>query len=199
MNTKYKILKILCHFRIVGDGTCLYDALSVSLIGDDSLSPIIRWLVYANLYLNSKFFANHSLIQEKYASNPDLFASKKSMFTICMNNNALGGFLAGQSCDLKECVRKKEILNRYLGTWSSMMCIIASANVLQRTIRSHYPCNKDKRIHTVLNTSIKPEVLTTSRVTPTIDILWTRSDQSSDHNYNHFVPLFIRQGNDHYL
>ena len=68
------------------------------------------------------------------------------------------------------------------------MCIIASANVLQRTIRSHYPCNEDKQIQTVLNTSIKPEVLTTSHVAPTIDILWTRSDQSSDHK---------RQGNDY--
>ena len=51
------------------------------------------------------------------------------------------------------------------------------------------------RIQTMLNTSIK--VLTTSRVAPTIDILWTRSDQPSDHNYNHFVPIFISQRNDY--
>ena len=152
------------------------------------MSPIIRSLISANLYLNSKFFANHNLMQEKYASNPDLFASNKSVFTICMSKNALENFLAGQSCDLEECVRKEAISNCSLGTWSSMICIIPSANVLQRTIRSHYPCNEDKRIQTVLNI-----VLTTSRVAPTIDILWTRSDQTSDHNYNHFVPLFIRE------
>ena len=69
---------------------------SVSFIGDNSLPPI-RSLVSANLYLNSKFFANHSLIQEKYASNPDLFASKKSVFTVCMSNNSLENFLSGQS------------------------------------------------------------------------------------------------------
>ena len=113
-----------------------------------------------------------------------------------MSNNALENFLAGQSCDLEECVQKEAILNCFLGTWSSM-CIIAKTNILQRTIRSHYPCNEDKQIQTVLNTSIKPEVLIASRAAPTIDILWTRSDQSSDHNYNHFVPLFIRQGNDY--
>ena len=109
-----------------------------------------------------------------------------------MSNNALENFLAGQSCGLDECVRKEAILNFSRGTWSSMMCIIASVNVLRRTIRSHYPCNEDKRIQSVFNTSIKLEVFTTSRVAPTIDILWTRSDQSSDHNYNHFPPLFIR-------
>ena len=122
---------------------------------------------------------------------------QKSVFTICMSNNALDNFLAGQNCDLEECVRKEAILNCSLETWSSMMCIIASGYVLQRTIRSHFPCNEDKRIQTVLNTSIKPEVLATARLAPTIGKLWTRSDQSSDHNCNHFAPLFIRQGNDY--
>ena len=139
------------------------------------------------------------LFKEKYELNPDIFSSIKSVFSICLSNSAIEPLVAGTNCDPRECVKREAILNCAIGTWSSMMCVIASSNALQRIIRSHYPLTGDRRIATVLNARITPNVTTNSCISPIIDILWARSDESSNKLFtaNHFVPLFVVRGNDY--
>ena len=80
-----------------------------------------------------------------------------------------------------------------------MSLVIASSNTLQRIIRSHYPLTGDRRIATVLNARITPNVTSNLCISLIIDILWARSDESSNKLFaaNHFVPLFVVRGNDY--
>ena len=169
------------------------------MIGNNSLTHHIRVLVSANLYLNSEFYANHKLFKEKYDLNQNIFSSIKSVVSICLSNNAFEQNLAGTVFKMNECVKRDAILNCDIGNWSSMMCVIASSNALQRTIRTHYPLCGDKRIATVLNAYLTPNVSTGSSVAPIIDILWTRTSDSDINIFtlNHFFPLFITEGSDY--
>jgi len=45
--------------RLSGDGNCLYNAVSVAVNGDESLSATLRALTSAELYLNASFDASH--------------------------------------------------------------------------------------------------------------------------------------------
>ena len=75
-----------------------------------------------------------------------------------------------------------------------MLCIIASSDVLNCTICSHYPGQFDQRVETVLNTCIHQD-----SSAKTIDIMWVHYNDSNTtgHNPNHFVPLFYLPGKDY--
>ena len=45
--------------KVTADGNCLYNAASVLVVGDESLTAILRLLTAAELYLHSDFYAHH--------------------------------------------------------------------------------------------------------------------------------------------
>ena len=98
---------------------------------------VIRILVPVNPYLNSKYYANHGLFKEKYELDPDPFSSIKSVFSFCLSNGAIEPLVAGTNCDLSESVKREDILNCSIGSWSSIICV--SSNALLRKIHSYYP------------------------------------------------------------
>lgn len=150
-------------------------------------------LVSAELFLNCDYYGSYPLFKEKYDLNPDLFACVNSVFSICVSDHALESFTVGSSRN--DCIKQEAINNCNLGSWSSMLCVIASSNLLNRKIRSHYPIIGESRICHVLNSTLTPRNVTTE---PPIDILWTRCDiAENDFKSNHFVPLFLISGNDY--
>ena len=150
-------------------------------------------LVSAELYMNDKFYVNHSLYTEKFDSK--LHRSESSIFSMCLSERTMDYNKAGKICDKAKCIREEAISNCSFGTWSSMLCVMASAESLNRTIKSHYPDDYDPRIAHVFNVLLKPTVQTSSNVRPSMDILWVQP--STKGKPNHFVPLFITKGSDY--
>ena len=156
-------------------------------------------LVSIHLYRNAEHYASHHIFQELFESNQDIHSSAKSVFTMCVSDNAVAVIGdAGEECNLSVGVREEAIRNCCFGVHASMLCIIASADVLQRAIRSHYPdTGKDaSRFSTVFNVCINPVPRSDVVQYPIIDILWSRA-KGLDGDMNHFVPLFTVKGIDY--
>lgn len=49
----------LIPVKATGDGDCFYNSASILLIGDESLSPVLRILIAAEIFLHAKFYAKH--------------------------------------------------------------------------------------------------------------------------------------------
>lgn len=142
-------------------------------------------LVSVDLFLYEKY----PLFKEKYDLNPDMFTSVNSVFSICVSNDALESFTASPSCCYKECIKQEAINNCNLGSWSSMLCVIACSIVLKHEI-SYYPTIGDSRICTVLNASLLPHNFSCDKLP--IDILCAQYNESDNlFSANHFVPLFL--------
>ena len=47
------------HFRITGDRNCLYNAVSVAVIRNKSLTKLLRALTSAMLFVNKSYYASH--------------------------------------------------------------------------------------------------------------------------------------------
>ena len=47
-----------------GNGNCLYNSVSLSLVGDESLSALLRMLTVSELFANTDFYAHHPQIKE---------------------------------------------------------------------------------------------------------------------------------------
>lgn len=49
----------LIPVKATGDGDCFYNSASILLIGNESLSPVLRILIAAEIFLHAKFYAKH--------------------------------------------------------------------------------------------------------------------------------------------
>ena len=148
-------------------------------------------LISSELYLNSYYYANHPLIDEKFDVN--LHNSSKSIFSICSSEAAMKINPAGDDYDQEKIIKQEAILNCSIGTWGSMLCMMAGAEALGRTIHSHYPVTHgDSRAAHVLNASITPSVPTSSKISSILHILWIVGTKTS--RPYHFVPLFVTAG-----
>ena len=111
----------------------MYDALSIALIGDDSLSIYIQMLVSIHLFVNADYYANHDLLQKIYESNIETFPSFKAVFSLCLRDNAVGAMGDAnkeRKCDIQGGVKQEALSNCCPGSYSTMLCIIASATSL---------------------------------------------------------------------
>lgn len=45
--------------KVSGDGNCLFNAISVCMVGNESLAIVLRLLTAAELYLQEDFYSNH--------------------------------------------------------------------------------------------------------------------------------------------
>ena len=72
--------------KATGDGNCLYNAASIVLVGNESLSPLLRLLTATELYSNAPFYVKHPKLTE--AVN-DCGLPEVSLFIQCLSKNGL--------------------------------------------------------------------------------------------------------------
>ena len=107
-----------CYFfSTSANGNCLFNACSIALTGNESLSSYLRCLTSIELFENAKFYANHPHPHKNGA-----FTSLKNAFAMCLSDAALTIF--EQSDDIAAVLEEaKQTANNY--TYSSMVCMLA--------------------------------------------------------------------------
>ena len=74
-------------FRSLADGNCLYSAVSVGLIGNNSLMYTLRILTSTEMFLNCEFYSRHPFLIDVYRNGKTVlgkkdFASFNSVFEL---------------------------------------------------------------------------------------------------------------------
>ena len=72
-------------FRSMTDGNCLYSAISVRLVGNNSLIHLLRILTSLELFLNHEFYSKNPVLTDVYNNDKTvleekLFCSSESVF-----------------------------------------------------------------------------------------------------------------------
>ena len=115
----------------------MYNSASLALVGDESLSVVLRILVSAELFLHADFYAGHSYLQQSDDNEcTSLFKSPNSAFTIALSEASAPMY---QNHDRISCVQKEAAVVAEDGEWSSLMCMLALSTVLKQKVRSLYP------------------------------------------------------------
>ena len=108
---------IFFNFRTTGDGNCLFNACSISLCGNESLSSSLRILTAIELFVNAQFYANHPCLLLEWESSGNLFRSKKSIFASCLSDESFE-LLNSQYSNRKECIKNEALLFSKPAHWS---------------------------------------------------------------------------------
>ena len=144
--------------------------MSLSLIGNENLSIVLRILTSIELYDNSKYYANHPYLNKTSNDPKSLFSSHNTPFAVSLSFD--GGKDYDPDLDNKcNCVKKEAILMSCIGTWSSFMCMLGLSNVLKTTMISLYPKGGNHAIEQMMNCTITP---TEKSDLEKIVIMWTR-------------------------
>ena len=115
----------------------MYNSASLALVGDESLSVVLRILVSVELFLHADFYADHSYLQQSDDNECTfLFKSPNSAFTIALSETPAPEY---QNNDRISCVQKESAAMAEDGEWSSLMCMLALSTVLKRKVCSLYP------------------------------------------------------------
>ena len=130
---------LTCYFfSTSANGNCLFNACSIALTGNESLSSYLRCLTSVELFENAKFYANHPLIESQHKNGA--FTSLKNAFAMCLSDAALTIF--EQSDEIAAVLEEaKQTANNY--TFSSMVCMVALSTVIQCGIQSYFPISND--------------------------------------------------------
>ena len=169
------------------DGNCLYNAVSMALIGNESLAHHLRLLTCQEMLNHSSYYADHPLFKKVYDSGGGLFCSEKSVFVMSMSFKATNDYTYNSGVTKAMCIRSEAAKACSIGSFSSMVCVMALASVLNRDIYSYAPSSPNTKQGILLNCHITPRV---SSARDPVQLMWTKFDQSSQ-SLNHFVPLFV--------
>ena len=70
------------HYRTNGDGKCLYNAFSIALVENESLSGYLRDLTSLELSVNATYYADHPLINSLHKKRKKIDKTN-AFFTLC--------------------------------------------------------------------------------------------------------------------
>lgn len=167
--------------KAIGDGNCLFHAISLSLVGTTKYSIILRILTVIELFENAAYYASHPRFREAQQSGCPF-----GEVTIAEWERSRSRVSAVKSDAIGGC---------QLGQWSSLIHIMALATVICRPIFTIYP-NCAVGIRPLLHGLVKPRgKAETVSDKECFYILWSREgglDNRPNAIYvpNHFVPLF---------
>ena len=152
---------VLCsHFifqkrfhRVTGDGSSLFSACSITLIGDESLSVYLRCLTSIEMYTHSycsshPYLYSHSLDGRKIDEN-SIFSNALSQVTqdTFFNDDQIAAVIE----EAKHIARKHSP--------ASLLCLLALSTVIGMTIECYYPIDGDtvKDLHELqFNVTVRP-------------------------------------------
>ena len=188
--------------KTTGNGNCLFNAASIALSGNESLSSVLRLLTVSELFAHSEFYANHPQIAEIEERS---VYSAPVIFNIFLSDKEAEDTYRGQ---IANAARAVEILAQKTTkpfVYSSQFHILALASVLGRPIHSVYPDVQALRaIKNTLHGVFYPrdELISVGRdcgscpheETNIVSLIWTRMTPCplSSWQPNHFVPLVKR-------
>ena len=126
-------------FRTTGDGNCLFNACSIALIGDETLSTCLRSLTCCELYLYADFYASCPILN--YLESQNLVSNK---------NNAFVKMLSYKAADLLEKG------NRLPAVYGEALCVIGLP------IEAYYPIDAEKlqlnSYESLFNCTLNPRI-----------------------------------------
>ena len=129
----------------------MYSSISILLVGNNSLTLILRYLTSAELFLNFDYYYQHPLLLSVYNNNKDLFPRYDSLFSICVSNPALKTNITKNLLVIEE---SKMNAKNYV--WAPFLCILSLSSVIKRSIITCYPDFGIARYRVVFDQKILP-------------------------------------------
>ena len=125
---KYKAVKTTAN------GDCLYNAASLTLVGNESYTTLLRLLVALELVLNADFYAQHP----KFTYFPAGGRHPNTVFSLCLTNSSNKLFHDTEH-DRKLAILSEARVASKPKEWSGYFHLTALATVLARPVFSSYP------------------------------------------------------------
>ena len=119
---------LLPLFRTTEDGSCLYNACSIALIGDETLSMCLRSFTCCELYLYADSNASHPILN--YLESQNFVSNKNNAFVLEKGNHLTAVY--GEAQYIARNFR-----------FSSFLCLLAISSVIGLPIEAYYPINCD--------------------------------------------------------
>ncbi|KAL9972770.1 hypothetical protein ACROYT_G019138 [Oculina patagonica] len=137
--------------KAIGDGNCLFHAVSLSLVGTTKYSIILRILTVIELFENAAYYASHPRFREAQQSGCPF--GEVTIFTLALKEPGIAEW--ERSCSRVSAVKSDAIGGCQLGQWSALIHIMALATVICRPIFTIYP-NCAEGIRPLLHGLVKP-------------------------------------------
>ena len=173
--------------RTTPDGTCLFNAVSLALVGDETQMSLLCLLVAAELILNSEFYTRHPRITLFSSADHD----EEKLFSLCPTRDSDGVYLSTNKSK-EDAIWLEALVATTSKKWSGLFHIAALSSVIARPIFSAYP-NCHTWIRDFLHSEICPRENMVS-LEP-LFVLWSRDGNLDNRGGawyapNHFVPLY---------
>ena len=164
------------------------------MVGDSSLSSVLRALTCLELYSNSDFYLNHPIFNSLLESNTELFSSKEAVLSFFLSNETYENDLNSFHNYIKE-EAQNMCKNRQ---WASHICIMALSTVINCTISVSYPDFGYPHYKAALSQVFEPRqnYQSGAKCCNEIKIIFCNSISSFPFVANHFVPLLKRKKNE---
>lgn len=119
-----------------GDGNCLYNSVSISLVGDTTLASLLRMLTAAELFAHSEFYAKHPQL-ENFAKAARY--TLPSIVAIFLSHSKAENAFSGNLNNVPKAIEilAQEMAKPYV--YSSPFNILALSSVIGQPIFSVYP------------------------------------------------------------
>lgn len=122
--------------KATGDGDCLFNSASHIVVGNESLSHLLRLLTIVELYSYSSFYAKHPAFQEYLNAGVANSYDEDTVFTLCLT--ALGAAM-WDGKDRISAIKAEAEGSSKEKVWCGMFHFMALASVLGRPLYSVYP------------------------------------------------------------
>ena len=182
-------------FESTGDGNCLFNSVSILLLGDESLNGVLRLLTVSELFAHSEFYANHPQLADTARASG---YSIPAILNIFLSDQKAQDMYNGNE---NSAARAIEVLAKETAkpfVYSSQFHVLALASVLGKPIHSVYPdipssLSIKKAFHGVFypREALLSDVSGSRQTSDLVAVMWTRIQRSPLHGWrpNHFVPL----------
>ena len=159
----------LVALKAVGDGNCLFHAVSIAICGTDIHAPLLRLFTVVELYENPEFYATHPFYKAnmKAYKNNDMFilgqAGEKIM-------NANGDLVTAVKAEARDCAKDYR--------YSPPLCMLGLASVIKRPIFSVFP--EVKELDKLRNLMHQEVIVREEAMFEPITIMWSTLQKGVD-------------------
>ena len=163
------------------NGNSLFNAVSMYLVGSLQLVDKLRVLVCLELYLNSKYYANHPVLTSIYDKNKHVFSNFKYIFLKCLSKSPDLSNLDFKTLIEMEAMCVDKVFPYHI-------CILALSSVIKHKIMLHFPDFGSIEDQTLFKSEIFPRI--NEGQFSSINIFFCNLSGNIDNFLaNHFVPL----------
>ena len=175
--------------RTTGDGNCMFNAASIWLVGNESLSDVIRLLVVGELFFYPDYYVQ--AIKDRFLEVQNSIPySEATVFSTILTE--AGEKEMTNSKNRVEAVRAEARSTCIKDNWNGMIQMLALATVLRRPVFSIYP-EANPGLRPIFHWKILPRIAEEPNYAQ-IQIMWSRDGNldtrpNAVFQPNHFVPV----------